>query len=404
MPILIILLVAATAIVAVALAISTHCATNARWAEAAEQLGLDLTGGGTFSFPRMDGLIDHYAVSVQRFTKGSGNNQQVFTRFKVGYPTADFSFELSRQTKAGGFLRRMVGMQDVEIGDVSFDDAFVIKTADPDRLSAFLTGQRRSTLGRLLATYPTLEVKNDSVRVDVRRVLRDPEVIVSTARRLVGVGWSLGGPSPDIDEAMTARESGDLGEALRRMRTAIEASPDDVERRLHEVDTLAAAGNTADLEARIEELEQLAPADPEVRGWKQSVAAPAPTPELAEGPTIDADAATQDLFGGRQLSFAVRDKFVARYSGGRVHWSWTVKSARAYDSDHDFGRGPGVKAVVTVAELAHDLFGTTEVDAIVELPASSRVPERGDVIVFDGALAAVDPLMRNFTVRGATLS
>ena len=68
MPILIILLVAATAIVAVALAISTHRATNARWAEAAEQLGLDLTGGGTFSFPRMDGLIDHYAVSVQRFT------------------------------------------------------------------------------------------------------------------------------------------------------------------------------------------------------------------------------------------------------------------------------------------------------------------------------------------------
>jgi hypothetical protein len=62
-----------------------------------------------------------------------------------------------------------------------------------------------------------------------------------------------------------------------------------------------------------------------------------------------------------------------------------------------------VKAVVTVAELAHDLFGTTEVDAIVELPGSSRVPERGDVIVFEGTLTAVDPLMRNFTVRGATL-
>jgi len=405
MPIPIILLIALAMMIAIALTISSHRTTLANWAEAAAQLGLDLTGGGTFSFPRLDGLIDHYGVSVHRFTKGSGNNQQVFTRFTVGYPTADFRFELSRQTKAGGFLRRMVGRQDVEIGDASFDDAFVIKTVDPDRLSAFLTGQRRSTLGRLLATYPTLEVTNDSVRVDVRRVIRDPEVIVSTARRLVGVGRSLSGHNPDIDEAMTARESGDLGEALRRMRAAIEASPDDVERRLQEIDTLAAAGNTADLEARVEELEWLAPADPEVRGWKQSVAAPAaPTPELTEEPSIDADAATQDLFGGRQLSFAVRDKFIARYAEGRVHWSGTVKSARAYDSDHDFGRGPGVKAIVTVAALAHDLFGTTEVDAIVELPESSQVPARGDIIAFDGTLTAVDPLMRNFTVRRATLT
>ena len=404
MPIPIILLVALAMMIAIALAISSHRTTLANWAEAAAQLGLDLTGGGTFSFPRMDGLIDHYRVSVHKFTKGSGNNQQVFTRFTVGYPTTDFRFEISRQTKAGGFLRRMIGRQDVEIGDASFDDAFVITTADSDQLSAFLTAERRSTLGRLLATYPTLEVTNDSVRVDVRKVIRDPEVIVSTVRRLVGVGRSLRGHSPDLDEAMTARESGDLGEALQRMRAAIETDPGDVERRLHEIDTLAAAGNTVELEARVEELERLAPADPEVRGWKQSVATPAaPTPAANEEPIIDADAATQDLFGGRQLSFAVRDKFIARYAEGRVHWSGTVKSARAYESDHDFGRDPGVKAVVTVAALAHDLFGTTEVDAIVELPASSRVPDRGDAIVFEGTLTAVDPLMRNFTVRRATL-
>ena len=58
--------------------------------------------------------------------------------------------------------------------------------------------------------------------------------------------------------------------------------------------------------------------------------------------------------------------------------------------------------VVTVASLEHDLFGSTEVDAIVEFPGSGRVPERGESIAFNGTLTAVDPLMRNFTVRGAT--
>ncbi|MDH5423343.1 MAG: hypothetical protein OEY55_16195, partial [Acidimicrobiia bacterium] len=135
------------------------------------------------------------------------------------------------------------------------------------------------------------------------------------------------------------------------------------------------------------------------RSWVAACAAP--SPGEAER-IVDAQAATQDLFGGRQLSFAVRDKFAAAYAGGRVHWSGTVKSARAYDSDADFGSGPGVKVVVTVAGLEHDLFGTTDVDAIVEFRISDWVPERGTVIAFDGTLTAVDPLMRNFTVRNAT--
>lgn len=403
MPGIILVLIVMVAIVALALALANHRTTVAQWTQAAAQLGLDLHTGSMFSYPRMDGLVSDYEVSVGTITKGSGNNQQRYTRFQVQYPSIDLGLELSRQTKVGGFFRRMVGMQDLEIGDPSFDEAFVVKTNDPDRLAAYLTGQRRSTLSRLLATYPTLKVTDASVLVEVRSVVRDPEVLVSTVRRLVGVGQSLSGQSAEVDEAVTARAAGDLAEALRRMREAVEARPDDVERRLQEIDTLAAAGKSDDLDTRMTELERLAPADPEVRGWKQSSTASAAQPAVVEeGRIVDADAATQDLFGGRQLSFAVRDKFAARYAGGRVHWSGTVKSARSYESDADFGRGPGVKVVATVAGLEHDLFGTTDVDAIVEFPGFGAVPERGDLIAFDGTLNAVDPLMRNFTVRGAT--
>jgi hypothetical protein len=354
MPIPIILLIIFGLIVGMAIAVSTNRATRAGWTVAAERLGLEITPGGMLSNPRIDGHIEHLGVSVHKYTKGGGNNQQVFTRYQVDYPAIDLGLDLTRQTTVGGFFRRMVGMQDVEIGDSGFDEAFVVKTVDPEGLAAFLTANRRATLGNLLTAYPSLKVTDSSVRVDVRRIVRDPEVLVSTVRRLVGVAQSLGGSTPEIERAAEARASGDLSEALRRMREAVENAPDDVERRLQEIDTLAAADQTGDLGLRVDELEQLAPADPYVAGWRQSVSRPAvprKEPAAEAGPTIDAAAATQDLFAGRQLSFTVQDKFAAGYAGGRVHWSGAVKSARSYDFDHDFGTGPGVKVVVTVASL-----------------------------------------------------
>ena len=405
MPVPFILLIILGLLVGMAVAITTGRATRARWSDAAARLGLEITPGGMLSSPRIDGLIDHHVVSVHKYTKGGGNNQQVFTRYQVDYPSIGLGLDLTRQTTVGGFFRRMVGMQDVEIGDPGFDEAFIVKTADPGGLSAFLTANRRASLGNLLTTYPSLKVTDTSVRVDVRRIVRDPDVLVSTVRRLVGVAKSLGASAPEIDRATEARASGDLSEALRRMRKAVESAPDDVERRLQEIDTMAAADRTGDLGLRVDELERLAPADPYVAGWRQSVSRPASPkkePAVETGPTIDAAAATQDLFAGRQLSFAVQDKFAAGYAGGRVHWSGAVKSARSYDRDHDFGTGPGVKVVVTVASLEHDLFGSTEVDAIVEFPGAGQVPERGTEVTFNGTLTAVDPLMRNFTVRGAT--
>lgn len=409
-PLLIIFIVLAI-IAAAALAISGHRKTIAQWTMAAGQMGLDLTGGGTFSYPRMNGRIDGFQVSVFTFNSGSGDNQKRYTRYEVGFPPLGLGLELSRQTKVGGFFRRMVGLQDVEIGDTGFDESFVVKSSSPDQLQSFLTDRRRLMLARLLESFPTVKVGDHYIRVDVRRVERDVGAFVSTARRLVGAAKTLSGTSKDLDKAFTARAVGDLGEAARRMRTAIESEPDDMERRLMEIETLAAADNVEGVRSRLTEVEELAPTDPFVAGWKQTFAepaGPAPTQPLSEsvpvdGPTIDAATATQDLFGGRQLSFAVRDKFVSRYQGSRIHWSGQVKSARAYDVDHDFGTGPGVKAVVAVASLEHDLFGSTEVDAIVEFAASTTVPERGDRLTFSGTLTAVDPLMRNFTIRDAVL-
>lgn len=396
------LLIVLVVVVSIGLAAMNHRATVGQWSGAAEQLGLDLQPGSMIAYPKINGVADGYRVSIYTFTSGGSNNNQRYTRYEVSFPPLGLGLSLTRQTAVGGFFRRIVGMPDIEVGDQAFDESFTVKADDPQQLLAYLTPVRRTTLGRLLATFPSLKVSDESVRVDVRRVVRDPDILVSTTRRLLGVARVLGESDPEREDASVARASGELTEALRRMRAAVEKRPDDVERRLDEIDTLAAADRSGEIADRVEELARLAPADPEVAGWTGSIAKADP-PKPDSRPLIDVNEATADLLGGRQLSFAVRDKFIAGYKDGRVRWSGPVKSARAYERDHDFGEGPGVKAVVTVSMLEHDLFGSTEVDAIVEFPGSGPVPAKGDTISFEGTLSAVDPLMRNFTVRGARL-
>ena len=127
MPGVIVFLILIGATIAIGLAVVTHRTTIAQWTKAADALGIEINPGSIFSPPRLNGLVSDQVVSVHTFQSSSGNNQQRYTRFEVTYTSIGLELELSRQTKVGGFFRRMVGMQDVEIGDPAFDDAFVVK-------------------------------------------------------------------------------------------------------------------------------------------------------------------------------------------------------------------------------------------------------------------------------------
>ncbi len=79
-----------------------------------------------------------------------------------------------------------------------------------------------------------------------------------------------------------------------------------------------------------------------------------------------------------------------------------MRSVRDYSTDYDFGSEAGVKAVITVAEVQHDLYGNSTIDAVVQFPAGTAL-ERDDVVTFTGRLLKVDPLMRNIYVANGEL-
>ena len=363
------------------------------WRRVASQLGLGIEVRSGFSRPTISGTLNGLPVKIDTFTQRSGNNSTTYTRYQVRYPSAGFDFELKKQGGLSTFIGKVFGIQDVAVGDANFDASFKIKTADPARLTALMTPSVRNGLSRLLASYPTTVVSEDHMGLTVRKFESDASRLGSTIQRLVATAQLMVSPTSGVsDTNVTDREQGLLTEVAGRMREAIEQHPEDVDQRIFEVETLAAAGEDNEASKRLEELEQIAPADPEVVGWREALT-PSPTASHAEN--LDVDSVAGDLFGGNELSFETRTKFNTSYAGAKVAWEGRVKQVRRV--------GESATVTVTVATVNNDLYGNTEVDVLIDV-AASAAPSEGDTVGVSGMLSTIDPLMRNMYVVNGTLS
>jgi hypothetical protein len=381
--------------------------TNARWADAAQQLGLEFRPSGPFSRPTITGQSAGHTIRIDTVTHSSGKSQHTDTRFRVEYPSQGFDFALSRE-HALRRLSKMFGAQDIEIGDPSFDEAFIVKTSDPEKLAAVLTPAVRDSLIRLLAVYPQVQVRDGHIGYERSGLTRDTDALVSTTRRLLATARVIAGTTgrAEADELIGARHRGELRAVAEQFGRLASADPYDIDNRLRELDTLASAGDEAAAAERLADLETLLPADPEVAGWRKTLGKPIPEPSLSPGVVnADPEPIAVDLFGGDDLSFETLAKFNATYRGSSIRWEGRVKSAAPFRNDPDLGTGPGVRASITVARVSNDLYGNTDVDVVAGLPddAGRRPVAAGDAVIIEGKLSGIDPLARNLFVQDARL-
>ncbi len=371
----------------------SHQNTVAAWNRAARELHLEIQQRTGFSKPIITGTLQSLPVRIDTYTQRSGNNSTTYTRYQVRYPSAGFDFKLSREGGFSTFVGRFLGIKDQQVGDPLFDEAFKVKTSDPNRLQALLTPSVRNGLFRLLATYPSAVVSEDHIGLTSRKFESSDQRIVSTIQRLVATAQLLRAPTAGVsDQIVKDREQGLLTEVAERIRQAVEENPEDVDQRIFEVETLAAAGEEAEAVERIEQLEQIAPADPDVVGWKEALSTP---PEPKRATSLDVDEVATDLFGGNELSFETRSKFNDTYAGANITWEGQVKQTRRL--------GETATVTVTVAAVSNDLYGNTEVDVVVDV-AASDAPADGDTVTVAGMLTKIDPLMRNIYVENGRLS
>jgi hypothetical protein len=99
-------------------------------------------------------------VTLDTYTVSTGKVTIVYTRMRAPYVNPDgFRFTIYRRGLFSDFAK-LFGMQDIEVGDPAFDEAFIVKGTDEGRLRSLFSDPR---LRELLARQPeiTLTVKDD---------------------------------------------------------------------------------------------------------------------------------------------------------------------------------------------------------------------------------------------------
>lgn len=155
-------------------------ARHRRWDKAAQTLGLEHdfkpTAFGQRPGP-MTGTRDGFHVCVHTFTRGSGKSARSFTSIEV---TPASSLDLGLNITPERFLTRVdkaLGTQDIQIGDKTFDDTFLIQGNDPNQVRAVLTPTARQQLLALHKRKPTLKVNDGGT-------YQEWQGIITNAKRL----------------------------------------------------------------------------------------------------------------------------------------------------------------------------------------------------------------------------
>ncbi len=104
------------------------------WRQLSEEIGAEFVEGGFWKGSKVQAHVGPWTVTVDTYTDSSGESSTTYTRMRAPYINPEgFRFTIYRK----GFfsdLGKLLGMQDVEVGDPDFDEAFIIQANDEDKV------------------------------------------------------------------------------------------------------------------------------------------------------------------------------------------------------------------------------------------------------------------------------
>lgn len=130
------------------------------WRLLSEQVHGKFVEGGAFKGEKV--LVEHgeWTLTLDTYAVSTGKVTMVFTRMRAPYvnPSA-FRFTVYRKGVMSG-IGKFFGMQDVEVGDQSFDEEFIVKSSDESRVRQLLSNAK---IRELLAKQKDVQfsVKDD---------------------------------------------------------------------------------------------------------------------------------------------------------------------------------------------------------------------------------------------------
>lgn len=133
---------------------------DAIWRSLSAEIGGQFVEGGFARGAQVRATHGEWTVTLDTFVVSSGKAAAIYTRMRAPYvnPTG-FRFTVYRKGFFSDIGKRL-GMQDIEIGDASFDRDFIIKGDDEAKVRALLADVR---IRELIAAQPEMyfTVKDD---------------------------------------------------------------------------------------------------------------------------------------------------------------------------------------------------------------------------------------------------
>lgn len=158
------------------------------WRDLCAEIGADFIDGGFWKGDKVRLLVaDAWTITLDVFSVQQGKTRKKYTRLRVPFVTLDdFRFLIYRKGLFSG-LGKMLGIQDVEVGDPEFDEAFIIKGNNEAKVRALFANE---SIRDLLREQPevwfelkdnegrfwnTLPESVDELHFEVEGVLKDVE-------------------------------------------------------------------------------------------------------------------------------------------------------------------------------------------------------------------------------------
>jgi hypothetical protein len=130
------------------------------WQQLCSEIGADFVQGGFWRGDKVQARVKEWVITLDTYTVSNGKTSTTYTRMRAPYVNRDgFRFTIYRK---GLFseLGKLLGMQDIEIGDPEFDRDFIIKGDNEAQVLALFANPK---IRQLIQAQPSicLQVKDD---------------------------------------------------------------------------------------------------------------------------------------------------------------------------------------------------------------------------------------------------
>lgn len=130
------------------------------WDELSSRIGAEFHDGGFFGKDKVVARTKEWIITLDTYTVSTGKSSVTYTRIRAPFVNKDgFRFKIYR-TGLFSEIGKLFGMQDITVGFPNFDENFVIKGNNEDKVKALFSNEN---IRRLIELHPRfyLEVKDD---------------------------------------------------------------------------------------------------------------------------------------------------------------------------------------------------------------------------------------------------